>query len=155
MFYNFLAQTKFNRYGIDNCIATIRKYNLFNNENTLKDYDFAAYENGDTIDIYYGNLHFQRKHNSTEDSLRIFIKANNEDAWVWNNNCGDWSNPMNEAFRVYSNCSLEIKNEGVFTNDVYTSGNWDKYVYKMVKKFEEKVNGITDRSRFNKYYKKM
>lgn len=152
MFYKYLAQGKFRNYNIDNVIDTIRRYGLFNNENESKNYGFGAFEKDGVVDIYFGNLHIQRINTKKEISTRIFIKSPNEEGWDFNGT--NYSEPINEVYRVYSNCIIEITGEGKFYNDAYRSGSWDKYVYKSMKNLENTILGITDQSRFNEIYKK-
>lgn len=151
MFYKFLAQEKFNRFSIDKEIQTIKKYGLMNVEDN--GHDFVAYEDGDTVDIYYNNLHFQRTLNPKENSLKVFIKfPDSTDHWVFDTN--NHRNPTNESYKVYHRCEIVMMDDGVYDSEVYRNGNWDKYVYRNVRKFQDEVVSITDTSRFNKIYKK-
>ena len=152
MIYKFLAEGKFRNFSIDKEIETIKKYGLMNTENS--GHNFIAYEHGDTIDIYYGNIHFQRIHNHIENSLKIFIKFPEDVDWSFEDNNRDYAHPLNEVYKVYFKCSIAMVDDGVYESDVYKSGTWDKYVFRASNNFEKEVSAVTDTSRFNASYKK-
>lgn len=150
MFYRFLAQGKFNHFKIDDLIKTLRKYGVINATNT--GLNFRVYEDYDTIDIYYDNLHIQKVNNQKEKSLQIAIKFPNDTEWVFEGN--NHKKPLNHVYRVYYNCEITMMDDGIYENDIYKNGSWDKYVYKTMRLFERDVISLTDTSKFNESYKK-
>ena len=110
-------------------------------------------ENKTIYDLFYHNFHI---HISVSDNEKIFSirLKKEEDAWAWNGEKEiDFSHPTNETYEIYVWYDVPVLD---FTNCVgynYKSGTWDKYFYKTIHKYIKEVDGITDKSKFNEYYK--
>ena len=178
-FYRLLVDTRINTYDnyIKEAFDVIESYGLWADnrvENFIKDEAVAAEhlvledafikrptKDGDGVvyDIFFENLHLHVSLRENEKIYSVRIKHQN-DVWlcpVYEGEGGkryvDASHPENNTYEVYVWYSVPVLDITHAVGYVYRHGTWDKYIYKSMNKFFDKIKEHTDDSKFNKDYK--
>ena len=119
--------------------------------------EFTAYgnENTGTYDIYYKNLHFHIVETPTNSIFQIFLKSE-DSLWIIKRNedgVFDVSKPNTKTVEVYYWFDIETMHENRCSDEEYTKGTWNEYVYKVVNEFEYKVVNLTVEFQISDAYK--
>lgn len=109
---------------------------------------------GDTIEIYYKNLHFHLVDNGKDYIFQIYLKQD-KDTWniVKRNNVFDISNPDTDSVEVYYWFDIETMHGFRCSHEQYNGGYWNEYVAKTVNEFDDFVHDITVERKISNAYK--
>lgn len=172
LIYQWLAEAKARNYSISikSAIKTIEKYGSWDDPTDINkvlpngsvseitgNANFKRVsEDKEVYDLFYDNLHIHVSVSESEKIYSIRIK-NPHDPWTCPFNAEkmmpDFSHPVNEHYEVYVWYLVPVLDITSAEGDMYKHGTWDKYVYKKMSDFFEKIRGETDTSKFNGYYK--
>ena len=142
---------------LKDAIKVLEKYGKFSDkvEGQVLTSDFSAFkhERDEKLiyDIFYYNMHIHTSKKPGETIYSIRIK-NDTDKWIIND--GDTSHPINKTYEIYVWYDVPVLDITHSWGNLYKHGNWDKYVYKTVRKFLSETKSITDDSEFNEMYDK-
>lgn len=149
------------------CVKTLESYSFFNDNDKLskvsreKSYDCdgelyvkKVKDNKTVYDLFYKNFHIHISLSDSEKIYSIRLKKN-DDAWMFfsKDNDIDYSHPTNETYEVYVWYEVPVLDITKSIGCLYKNGTWDKYFYKTTNEFIKAVNEITDKAKFNEYYK--
>jgi hypothetical protein len=78
-----------------------------------------------------------------------------DDNWTFSEVNGeiDYSHPTNQTYEVFVWYNVPILDFTKCVGYNYKNGSWDKYFYQTLKKFFKDVENVTDKNKFNEYYK--
>ena len=121
------------------------------------DGNVRTYKDGDLYAIYYDRVRVVIN-NGKEKLAKVSILSPNDSWKVWEldakgKNICSIDSPETESYTVYTFCDVLMPTGRMMTDERYTYGTWNEYVYDSVTKMIDYVMEFKEKNKFNNYYK--
>lgn len=153
-FYKFRLENKLKDFNFFRLIDILETYEKFKKPEDLESSKFYATEpvclrTGENVyDIFYDNIHIHLEDTKKQTIISLSLKHID---FLWR--LDELSPEENKnLLEVYLWYDIEVLGNRRCSNTNFTDGMWNEYVYKTLCELEEKVNGYTTCSWFNREY---
>jgi hypothetical protein len=120
------------------------------------DGNVRTYKDGDLYAIYYDRVRIVISNNK-EKLVKVSILGQGEEWKIWEldakgKNIHTIDSPGTMAYTVYTYCDVLMPTGRMISDERYTTGTWNEYVYNAVETMVEYVYSFKERNKFNNYY---
>lgn len=127
-------------------------------DNTPKqDGVIRVYKDNSTYAIYYDAIRITLSINGMEKLMQVALLGSNEDWQLLNTDAKgkayiDITSSNTKVYIVYTACDVLMPTGKIISDDRYTSGTWNEYVYRSSMAMIEHVLMFNETNKFNKLY---
>lgn len=123
----------------------------------LLDGAVRTYKDGDIYAIYYDKVRLIIR-DGKDKLVQVSLLGKNSLWKVWEldskgKNIATIDSEATEAYTVYTFCDITMPTGRMMSDERYTKGMWNEYVYNCVVKIVEYVYSYKSKNKFNNYYK--
>jgi hypothetical protein len=167
-YYRNLLEYYLNNVDFENIIKTINndsenlgKLPTFDDypqsDSKVRVYKNGNQNNGFQYSIYCDSIRIVLTTNGYEKLIQISILGQDEKWKVITENANgktniDITSTETKVYNVYTYCDIIMPTGRLMSDERYTSGTWNEYVYNTVKSMIEYVESFSESNKYNKLY---